>query len=480
MNNVLTQHFVPNLTINEFLDECKIFVDSYSCPLCEGILLESVIDKCGHSFCKECMNTLLKETSKCPFTNNELKPPLSLNIIVNSVIEKQKVYCKNRGAGCGWIGKLSERKLHLSNDCTKEIIQCENYPNCTFKAPRDEVQIHLTQCEFRTIKCEYCEEKILYKNIEDHIKQCPNAPVECSNKCGMKVPLSKINYHIQNECGMTAVECPFGVVGCEFYDLRKTLKDHLDRDLERHLRMITAKISSLEKLISTQGESIKAVTLENQTLKQEIESLNDKLLLSNKNTHDTISKLQLELNKTKSYSIIPFSNYVPLFTEVPPTQKIIKIDPTNLTIQKISENVGWYGISSSNNFNTVKEQDKIIVNMKIIKTANSCIMFGVTFSDEHGPLENGFYHQIFDKSYIFYCFNCAVYSKGVVIAEYEKEKTCNEGDIISIIFDINESGLEFRRNGKLMHSKIRDIDMNKMKICVDLSDYGDEVMFLKN
>ena len=95
MNNVLTQHFVPNLTINEFLDECKIFVDSYSCPLCEGILLESVIDKCGHSFCKECMNTLLKETSKCPFTNNELKPPLSLNIIVNSVIEKQKVYCKN-------------------------------------------------------------------------------------------------------------------------------------------------------------------------------------------------------------------------------------------------------------------------------------------------------------------------------------------------------------------------------------------------
>ena len=45
MNDVLSKKFPPNLTIDEFIPECKPFAEPYSCPLCEGILFESVIDK---------------------------------------------------------------------------------------------------------------------------------------------------------------------------------------------------------------------------------------------------------------------------------------------------------------------------------------------------------------------------------------------------------------------------------------------------
>ena len=121
MNNVLTRKFNPELLIEDFIDDCQKFVELYSCPLCEGILIEAIIDRCGHSFCKKCIETLKQETNKCPFSKIEIKDYLT-NIVVNSVIEKQICYCKNKNLKCDWQGKLSERKDHLYYDCTKFVL----------------------------------------------------------------------------------------------------------------------------------------------------------------------------------------------------------------------------------------------------------------------------------------------------------------------------------------------------------------------
>ena len=50
--------------------------------------------------------------------------------------------------------------MHLSNECPKEIVLCENAPNCEVQLPRVEIIAHQQECEFRMLKCEYCEEKI--------------------------------------------------------------------------------------------------------------------------------------------------------------------------------------------------------------------------------------------------------------------------------------------------------------------------------
>ena len=128
-HNVLNKKFIPYLVLNEFLEESKIFVQEYSCPLCEGILNESIIDKCGHSFCKPCVEVLLDETNICPFSKIEILPQndykktknkntsfmdyVFINRAVNAVIEKQNVFCKNKNSKCEWTGKLNERKNHL-------------------------------------------------------------------------------------------------------------------------------------------------------------------------------------------------------------------------------------------------------------------------------------------------------------------------------------------------------------------------------
>jgi len=48
--------------------------DAYKCPVCmEGVRdREPVSTKCGHVFCRECIQTAISSTHKCPMCNKKL------------------------------------------------------------------------------------------------------------------------------------------------------------------------------------------------------------------------------------------------------------------------------------------------------------------------------------------------------------------------------------------------------------------------
>jgi hypothetical protein len=313
MNDVLSKKYPPNLTIDEFIPECKPFAEPYSCPLCEGILYESVIDKCGHSFCLECSNNLLKETQKCPFSNLALSPPFAMNIVVNTVLEKQIVFCRNKSLGCEWQGKLGDRKTHLNYECLKETISCEYAPDCKEKDLRENILNHIKTCPYRLVQCEYCDETMTFENLEYHNKVCPNIPVECSNKCGKKIPMNKLKYHLEEECDNTVVECPFNLVGCEYYEIRLKLKPHLEQDLERHLRMLTDKIHKLEKGLNEANSRIDELNNENNLLKKNIQILNEQIINNKNEVNNSLNLITARMNFNKKYSPIYQSNFVPNF-----------------------------------------------------------------------------------------------------------------------------------------------------------------------
>ena len=82
---------------------------------------------------------------------------------------------------------------------------------------------------------------------------------------------------------------------------------------------------------------------------------------------------------------------------------------------------------------------------------------------------------------MFFCYNGAIYCKGVIVAQFENEKSRNDGDIVTAIVDIKMGVIEFRRNGKLMHDGFpfgKNFNVKKIRACVDMCDCGDEVMFL--
>ena len=495
MNDVLSKKYPPNLTIDEFIPECKPFAEPYSCPLCEGILYESVIDKCGHSFCLECSNNLLKETQKCPFSNLALSPPFAMNIVVNTVLEKQIVFCRNKSLGCEWQGKLGERKTHLNYECLKETISCEYAPDCKEKDLRENILNHIKTCPYRLVQCEYCDETMTFENLEYHNKVCPNIPVECSNKCGKKIPMNKLKYHLEEECDNTVVECPFNLVGCEYYEIRLKLKPHLEQDLERHLRMLTDKIHKLEKGLNEANSRIDELNNENNLLKKNIQILNEQIINNKNEVNNSLNLITARMNFNKKYSPIYQSNFVPNFFDNDLSQEnIFFLDKQNFIIKKSSKNLGWYGLSSKILFNVNNsisssligyndEQDIIIINMKINNTINSCIMFGITWSNEQNPVEKGFYSFTNDKnkSLMFYCFNSAIYHKGVVMVSNPKEKKCYDGEIITMIIKKSKNTVQFRKNGKPVFDAINIPGLNQslIRAAVDMSDFDDEVEFLR-
>ena len=495
MNDVLSKKYPPNLTIDEFIPECKPFAEPYSCPLCEGILYESVIDKCGHSFCLECSNNLLKETQKCPFSNLALSPPFAMNIVVNTVLEKQIVFCRNKSLGCEWQGKLGDRKTHLNYECLKETISCEYAPDCKEKDLRENILNHIKTCPYRLVQCEYCDETMTFENLEYHNKVCPNIPVECSNKCGKKIPMNKLKYHLEEECDNTVVECPFNLVGCEYYEIRLKLKPHLEQDLERHLRMLTDKIHKLEKGLNEANSRIDELNNENNLLKKNIQILNEQIINNKNEVNNSLNLITARMNFNKKYSPIYQSNFVPNFFDNDLSQEnIFFLDKQNFIIKKSSKNLGWYGLSSKILFNVNNsisssligyndEQDIIIINMKLNNTINSCIMFGITWSNEQNPVEKGFYSFTNDKnkSLMFYCFNSAIYHKGVVMVSNPKEKKCYDGEIITMIIKKSKNTVQFRKNGKPVFDAINIPELNQslIRAAVDMSDFDDEVEFLR-
>jgi hypothetical protein len=542
MNNVLTKKYLPTLNLNEFLEESKIFVQEYSCPVCEGILNDSVIDNCGHSYCRECISTLLKETNLCPFTNKEIIQgtftqdlgnikstfQLSPNIILNSAIEKQKVFCKNKfhDPNCTWVGKLMDRKNHLLHECEKELVKCDNSDECTIRIPRNQFQKHLNECPYRTVLCNYCRKYVNFNTLIMHYKTCENYPIECPNKCGEKISSNFINSHLELYCNNSIAVCPYHIIGCEYYDLRKLLKVHLEENLEMHMKLLNEKIQNLQNITDTQSEEINKLKLENQIIRTELLETKSLMEKNNQEFRNSLKFLTTGLENMRMYINIPITNYVPNFNEycsddLEPTSenkstiktksqnqknisninKIFEINYTDYySLCKICENSGWYGISSrpifstklwnststSSNFNYDNANEKITINMKIKKTNNSCIMFGITFSDLPSPLKNGFYSITEENncSIMFYCYNSSIYYQGR--SSFVKDSiSCIEGDVISLLFETGNNTVSFKKNGvpicTPIEIKLMFIEENRMKmrIAIDLCDYLDQVIFME-
>jgi hypothetical protein len=486
MNNILIKQFEPRLFINEFTEESQKIIQEYSCSLCEGILSNAVIDRCGHSFCKECIENLLNNKLKCPYSKLEIFPKeIFSNSVVNSVIEKQLVFCKNKEKECKWIGKLVDRKNHIYYDCEKEDLFCE-FKGCNEKISREKFLEHINNCIYRLVKCHHCSESFNFNQSDNHYKDCPGIPFECPNKCGLKIKQNEVNIHLEVFCDNTLSECPFKLVGCTYADLRKELKKHLNDFLEPHLKLINNKIHGLQEQINKQKDDIHNLKKENKVLKNETDENKNLILKSNNDLVSSINFLTKNLENFKLYSQIPQSNFIPNFFNKDlsiNTNNVFQINSESYSISKISNNHGWYGISSEP---IELGNEKIIMNMKILNSISSCIMFGITFSNQKCPLTGGFYQQTksCDASYMFYCYNLSVYFKGR--SQEYSNGSCVENDIITLIIDPINKCIFFRKNGVLISDNILvdffkqdDFDTKGIvRVALDFCDSTDEIIFL--
>ncbi|EUD66950.1 hypothetical protein C922_02534 [Plasmodium inui San Antonio 1] len=94
--------------------EKKKNYDNFRCPICMLILYKPVRTKCGHMFCKECIEYVLKKFDYCPMCRENIKE-CKLAPLRNSILGKDYTDIKIRCWKCKDITDIEHYEAHMES-----------------------------------------------------------------------------------------------------------------------------------------------------------------------------------------------------------------------------------------------------------------------------------------------------------------------------------------------------------------------------
>ena len=189
-------------------------------------------------------------------------------------------------------GDRKAKKTH-QDSCGFKIISCINSPNCEVEMRRNELEQHLTECEYQIISCPsacgeakirrdimehlksscslkeiICKYKVRgcqlspqRRNYEQHLKECPFQPIKL--ECEHEVNKKDVAAH-KKECELLPLRCE----KCTYIFLKHILAAHqcLPFLMDKILKL-EAKSERQEKVINILSKQLNSVNNENQELK---------------------------------------------------------------------------------------------------------------------------------------------------------------------------------------------------------------------
>ena len=287
--------FKQSLLINE-LNELEI--EFYVCTRCKGIMRDACMFGGDQiSVCQNCIDIRTTQKTR-PMLNSRKKIP------------ELRANCPLATRGCEWNATLSEVSQHL-DVCQEFLIECKY--DCGVIIKRCELNNHCNnECVNREVSCEHCRSMIVYKELNQHFKECPEFPLLCPNNCATSLKRKQIDSHIETDCPNTVVECRYERFGCKQVVKRCEMEEHKKTNETKHLEMTTLlamdKIANLEKTLSereranTKEHSQMLSIIEKQSAT--IESLSYPVVL-----RDTIKKIHLKEWRDISSMFLPICSY---------------------------------------------------------------------------------------------------------------------------------------------------------------------------
>ncbi|KAM4772372.1 TNF receptor-associated factor 5 [Rhinophrynus dorsalis] len=222
--------------------------DRYKCASCHLVLHNPHQTGCGHRFCEKCISSLreLCDTPQCPIDKEMIKQQevFKDNCCKREVLNLL-VYCKN-APDCDGRVTLGRFQDHLGQ-CLFESTQCTN-EGCHDKILRKDLKDHLeTQCKLRQEMCRYCKQTMALINLKIHTRiYCPLYPVPCPNNCSKTCPREELDEHL-TVCPEVELECPFTDYGCNVKTKRGQMKVHEDIFLRDHMLLVLNRNTKLEE-----------------------------------------------------------------------------------------------------------------------------------------------------------------------------------------------------------------------------------------
>ena len=246
------------------------------CPVCMLILKEPcLISCCGHKFCRVCIERVKKDDKPCPLCCE----PDFISVQERSLerfLKESQVWCSYKKDGCEWKGKLGELEQHLNQNPSSEnqLNGCQFVEvECTYKCgewfQRHHITSHETeQCKKRPYSCDYCRDyESTFEDVtEIHYPQCSKYPIACPNECRVyKFERQELESHLQDQCPLTLVDCPFHYAGCQTQLPRKDMPEHM-RETATHLTLLASVTQNLVK----ENQELRQTTAEQQQTIAEI------------------------------------------------------------------------------------------------------------------------------------------------------------------------------------------------------------------
>ena len=191
-----------------------------TCACCRGIMRSAV--SCGDVMtCYNCSDAIM------PWT---LAP-------IRKVIDNLEIFCPLEKQ-CNWRGRISGVEKHLSV-CGYWNVSCPL--ECGNKVFVKDVKEHREdRCINRKVLCGFCKETIVFKRLNVHKQSvCSGFPVDCTNLCGLKPSRGRLKDHLDIDCPLTEIPCPYKELGCGIGTIKRgDLKDHERELFIEHQRLL--------------------------------------------------------------------------------------------------------------------------------------------------------------------------------------------------------------------------------------------------
>ena len=227
------------------------------CPICLQILKEPCVISCpcGQKICRECVEQIKNDKKPCPLCN-KTEFLFIRDYGLERYLKDQNIFCSKKKLGCQWKGKLRDFEQHLNENSSPEeqltgcgFVEVECKHGCGEWYERHFVDTHQNEeCPQRPYSCEYCKEyDCTFKDVMVHYDKCAKYPVMCPNKC-QDDPLwrSKIEDHLNDDCPLIEVSCPFAYAGCEVKLPRKDMPGHT-ADISIHFPLLASYTRVIEQ-----------------------------------------------------------------------------------------------------------------------------------------------------------------------------------------------------------------------------------------
>lgn len=168
-----TTQFIMGFEVERFQKEVD---DDLLCAYCRGVVEEPVAGKCGHLFCKACLEKALsKRLNECPncevdLSSSKAKEPSE------ELVEKLgelSLRCKHHKEGCEAVVGYHALPAHMQRECTFRLVPCV-HKGCSEIVAHAHLEEHMEKCNHRLVECKVCKVCLPRKDMPAHqaIKRC--------------------------------------------------------------------------------------------------------------------------------------------------------------------------------------------------------------------------------------------------------------------------------------------------------------------